>query len=232
MSQGDFPDNTKATAWIFQSEFFVETFGTQHSVAEIAEQFAWLGAALRSSTHKVGVAYCTPFVSKIYVENSIGNDLRSFPGTLGCPHSVVCCNIDFIFQNKEEHFESSNGQCWHNMFKIPVVVQGYPIRRRLEAKTGLEIPLNIMTGLVRTRRINTFNGSLFIKGFSAMLVPTKCSGDLIIWHLLYNKDGNRISYLENTIAPADNISVSDLEKARHVIGWCSNIKYYAGRNDA
>ena len=64
-----------------------------------------------------------------------------------------------------------------------------------------------------------------------MLVPTKCSGDLLIWHLLYNKDGNRISYLENTVAPTDDISVFDLEKARHVVGWCSDVKYYAGRND-
>lgn len=219
-------------AWICQSKFIIGAFGTQHSVAEIGEQFAWLGAALRSSTHKVGVAYCTPFISKIYVENSIGNDLRSFPGTLGCPHSVVCCNIDFICQNKEEHLEPSNGQCWHKMFKNPVVVKGYPVRRRFEPGTGLEIPLNIIAGLVRTRRINTFNGTLFIKGFSAMLVPTKCCGDLLIWHLLYNKDGNRISYLENTISPIDNISVSELEKTRHVIGWSSDIKYYVGRIDA
>lgn len=112
-----------------------------------------------------------------------------------------------------------------------MVVEGYPIPRRSETDTGLEIPLNMMAGLARTQRANTFNEKLFIKGFSTMLVPTKHSGDLLIWHLLYNKDGNRISYLDNTIPHAENVSVFDLGKARHIRGWCSEIRNYAGRND-
>jgi hypothetical protein len=225
VSLGDLPDNTKLTAWIHESKFIVEAFGTGDSVAEIGEQLAWLGAALRSSTYKLGVAYCTPFVSDIHFDNAS----HSVSGT-PC-WSDVLCKIDFIMQEKEEHLEPSNGQCWHNMFRNPVVVKGYPIRCRSEPDTGLEIPLNIMAGLARTRRVNTFNGKLFIKGFSTILVPTRHSGDLLIWHLLYNKDGNRISYLDNTVAHAEHVSVFDLEKARQVLGWCSEIKYYAGRND-
>lgn len=52
----------------------------------------------------------------------------------------------------------------------------------------------------------------------------------LCWHLLYNKDGNRISYLDNAVPHAENVSAFDLEKARHVFGWCSEVKYYAGRN--
>jgi hypothetical protein len=225
VSLGDLPYNTKLTAWIQESKFMVEAFGTGDSVAEIGEQLAWLGAALRSSPCELGVAYCTPFISDIHVDNA--------------PHPVsgtpswanIFCKIDFTVQEREEHLESSNGQCWHNMFRNPVVVKGYPIPRRSESNTGLEIPLNMMAGLARTQRANTFNGKLFIKGFSTMLVPTKHSGDLLIWHLLYNKDGNRISYLDNTIPHVENISIFDLEKARHVVGWCSEIRNYAGRND-
>ena len=201
----------------------VEAFGTGDSVAEVGEQFAWLGAALRSSPYGHGVAYCTPVVSDIHVDDTA----RRVSERL-CWFDIIC-KIDFTMHEREEHLEPSNGQCWHNMFRNPVVVKGYPISRRPEPHTGLEIPLNIMAGLARTRRVSTFNGQLFIKGFSTMLVPTKYTGDLLIWHLLYNKDGNRISYLENTIPHAGNISVVDLERTRQVVGWCSEIKYYAGK---
>ena len=203
----------------------VKAFGTRDSVAEIGEQLAWLGAALRSPPNKLGVAYCTPFISKIYVDNTP----CLVPGIASWPN--ILCNIDFTIQETEEQPGLSNGQCWHNMFKNPVVVRGYPIRRRFELETGLEIPLNMMAGLARTQRINLFNGKLFIKGFSTMLIPTKYKKDLLIWHLLYNKDGNHISYLENTVPHLENISIPDVETARHVLGWCSEGKYYAGRNN-
>ena len=167
MSLGDLPDNTKLTAWIHKSKFMVEAFGTGDSVAEIGEQLAWLGAALRSSPYELGVAYCTPFVSDIHVSNA--------------PHPVSGIRLGPIFfarsispcRKGKNTLEPSNGQCWHNMFRNPVVVKGYPIPRRSEPNTGLEIPLNMMAGLARTQRVNTFNGKLFIKGFSTMLVPTK-----------------------------------------------------------
>ena len=225
MSLDDLPDKTKLTAWLHESKFIVEVFGTGYSVAEIGEQLAWLGAALRSSTYELGVAHCTPFVSDIHVDNAPHPE----SGTPSWPD--IFCEVDFTMQEMEKHHEPSNGQCWHKMFRNPVVVKGYPIPRRSEPDTGLEIPLNIMAGLARTQRVNTFNGKLFIKGFSTMLVPTKHSGDLLIWHLLYNKDGSRISYLDNTVPHAENVSVFNLEKARQVLGWCSEVKYYAGRKN-
>ena len=81
-----------------------------------------------------------------------------------------------------------------------------------------------MAGLARTQRANIFNGKLFIKGFSTMLVPTKRCGDLLIWHLLYKQKGNHISYLDNnTIPHLENVSLSELEMVRHVVGGCSEI---------
>jgi hypothetical protein len=204
VSLGNLPDNTTLTAWIHESEFIVEASGRADFVAETGEQFAWLGAALRSSPYELGVAYCTPFISDIRV------------GTLSC--GDILCKIEFTMRKIEDHFESSNSQCWHNMFRNPVVVNGYPIPRRPESVAGLEIPLNMMTGLAGTQQVNTFNGKLFIKGFSTMLVPTKHSGDLLIWHLLCNKDGSHISYRDNTIPHVENLCLSDLEHARHVIG--------------
>lgn len=227
------PDGTKLTAWINGSRFMVEALGTQYSVAEIGEQLAWLGAALRSSPYEHGVAYSMPLVScrpACFV--TTGGILIDNP-----PHLMsktvswvsVPCKIGFIVKEKEEDLEDANGQCWHNMFRNPVVVKGYPIQRKSKLNTGLEIPLNMMAGLARAQRANNFNGKLFIKGFSTMLIPTRHSGGLLFWHLLYNKDGNRISYLENTVPHAENVNASDLEKARHVVGWCSNVRNYAGR---
>ncbi|KAH8803410.1 hypothetical protein F5884DRAFT_683898 [Xylogone sp. PMI_703] len=222
----DLPDNTKLTAWVQGSEFMVEVFGTGGSVAEIGEQLAWLGAALRSSPYELGVTYCTPFISDIRIDSTLSQVPKVPSG-----HDILC-KIDFMVQEKEEHLKLSSGQCWHNLFRNPVVVKGFPIPRKSEPDTGLEIPLNMLAGLARTQRVSNFNRQFFIKGFSTMLVPTRNNGDLFIWHLLYNKDGSHISYLDNTVPHADNITDFDLEKARHIIGWCSEVKYCAGAADA
>jgi hypothetical protein len=222
---GDSHNETKLTGWTDRSKFIVEALGTGESVAEIGEQLAWLGAALRSSPYEVGVAYCMPYISDVYVNNGLQPKSRLLPGT------DVLFKIDFNVDSRDEVLKLSNGQCWHNMFRNPVVVKGYPIPRRSEAHTGLEIPLNMMAGLIRTQRIDSFNGKLYIKGFAAMLVPTKNCADLLIWHLLYNKDGTRISYLDNNSPHTENVSVLDLVHVRHVIGWCSEVRNYAGTKD-
>jgi hypothetical protein len=126
-----------------------------------------------------------------------------------------------------EHF--SNGECWRGLFKSPVVVLGYPIQRRSQKGKGLEIPLNIMAGLAQAQRIDIYSGKVFIKGFSSMLIPTMRDGDAIIWHLVYNRDGNRISYLDGGVPHAENISALDLEKSRHILGWCLEARFYAGK---
>jgi hypothetical protein len=140
VSLGNLPDNTKLTAWIQESTFMVEAFGTVDSVAEIGEQLGWLGAALRSSKYELGVAYCQPL---IHFDNA------PYP-VFGRPSwPDILCKIYFPLQEREEHLELSKGQCWHNMFRNPVVVQGYPIQQRSEPNTGLscrnKMPCSLMT---------------------------------------------------------------------------------------
>ncbi|KAM0510719.1 hypothetical protein ACHAPE_010620, partial [Trichoderma viride] len=60
-----------------------------------------------------------------------------------------------------------------------------------------------------------------------MLLPTERNGDMIIWHLVYNHDRKRISYLENTVQHAKNVSIFDLETTRHILGWCSEAVFFA-----
>lgn len=220
VSIGVLPDGTKLAARLLASKLEVEAWGVGASVAEIGEQFAWLGAALRSSTYGTGVACCEP---SLRINNP--SQLPKIP-----PLTNISCEIKFRIDKMEERLELPNGYCWHNMFRNPVVVKGYPIKRRNTDASGLEIPLNIMAGLAQTQRIDTYNNKIFIKGFSTMLVPTMRSGDIILWHLLYNKEGNRISYLDDTNPRSENVTVDDVKEARHVLGWCSEARFYAGKD--
>lgn len=225
MLTGNLPDGTKLTGWIDAPYFKFEVSGTAPSVAEMGEQLAWLGSALRSSPYGSGVAYCTPSVTTR--KNSTGELILSTVS--GTPPSLqILCSMGFAMEQRDLPIEPANGQCWHNLFRNPVIVQGFPIARRPGSDAGLEIPLNIIAGLARTKQVDTFDGKTFIKGFSAMLIPTKPSEDILTWHLLYNKDGSRISYLDSIAAHASHIGISFLENARHIVGWCSEVKSFAG----
>jgi len=103
--------------------------------------------------------------------------------------SAAIVNFSIQFSTREWTGDSSsNGQCWHNMFRNPVVVDGYPILPRAESTPGIDIPLNMMTNLTGTRKIDIFGDRIYVKGFSAMAVPTKRLGDLLIWHFFHKED--------------------------------------------
>src|ERR1700730_5762022 len=91
------------------------------------------------------------------------------------------------------------------------------------------MPLNMIAELGGSERANKFDGKVFIKGFSTMLIATKITRDLLIWHYFYNSEGERISYLNHTLQCVDDISLLQLDTARHVVGWCSDCMYYAGK---
>jgi hypothetical protein len=200
-----------------KSKFMLEAYGTGASVAEIGQQLAWLGAALRSSPYEVGVGSCTPSVL-----------CQSQPGPRRNSVYIARFKIDFQVEKPLTQGKSGNGQCWQDMFRNPLAVSGYPILRRVEFGSGLEIPLNAIVALAQTKWVDTFDGKLFIKGFSTMLVPTKRSGDILIWHHLFHKDGSRISYLDANLLHVESVSSSTLEQVRHVVGWHSDVKSYAG----
>ncbi|KAL3475573.1 hypothetical protein BJX99DRAFT_271076 [Aspergillus californicus] len=224
LTQDKFPDGTHVCARCRGPEFTAEVVGIAESIAEFGEQLAWLASALRSSPYEMGITVVSAFISGIWVEKSIdvnGNTTSSFS-----------CNIDFTMDTINDSEESLNGQCWHHLFRNPVIVKGYPIPRRPISTPGLEIALDTMAGLAGTHRINIFSNRIFIKEFSTMLIPTRFSENIISWHLLYKKNGDRISYLESSESHAENITLLDLEKSRHVLGWSSNVRNLAGTADA
>lgn len=214
------PDRTELTAWFTGPALEVSVVGPVPSVADVGEQLAWLGAALRPSPRDdqyKGLWCCSPSVSC----------LKALPAAqTGAKSTGDCFEIRFRFEKADDGL--SEGQCWHGMFRNPVIVRGFPIATRAVANTGLEVPLGALVQLINTKCITAFDEKIFIKGFSSMLVLTEKRGDLLLWHLIYNASGGRVSYLEYAERPPESFTESQLEGARHVVGWCSKVEILAG----
>lgn len=219
-------DGTTIHARIHNKKFFVTTTGTADVLVELGQQFTWLGAALRSSPFDAGVAHCVPKV------RAFGATDSAFPQAhlKSTPEVDVFCSITYEIQEPFPGDSRLSGQCWHSMFRNSVMVAGFPIRAKGEPSLGLEMPLPVIAALTGSDRLSQFNGKIFIKGFSTLAVATKKTGDLIVWHYLYNAERERISYLDHNTPAVDDISLLQLDSARHVIGWCSDCKHYAGKD--
>lgn len=202
----------------------VEVRGSAYSIAEIGEQLSWLGSALRSSPQSDQVVYCHPQVGKLRAVHDEDQGGKKQQGT------DFCADISFSIKMETLAASKINGECWHDIFRNGVVVEGFPLSRRPEAGAakGLDIPLPMMARLAQASYVNTFLGSPIIKGFSSMLIPTEDHEELVVWHLVHNKDGDRISYLDSHVLPEKGISALKLSQARHILGWCSNARHLAG----
>ncbi|KAH7243150.1 hypothetical protein B0J15DRAFT_94008 [Fusarium solani] len=207
-------DKSLVSCLFDHSELHVKVEGTADSIATVAEQIIWLGASLRQSCSESGLATCRP---QIRISGSTA---------AGAPPN---CHIEFsVEEHNTSSQESGDGQCWHGIFQNPVVVGGYPIPRRTQYGSGLEIPLNVMAGLTGCPRINQYMGHHFLKGFSTALVPTEKMKDAVLWHLYYSEDDSRLPYPDMEPMDQVNISLGELTQARHIVGWCSKAQFFAG----
>ncbi|KAJ5358056.1 hypothetical protein N7541_005214 [Penicillium brevicompactum] len=199
-----------------------EVIGSAYSVAEVGEQLAWLGSALRSSPNPDQVMYCRPHLEKFQVIHHTQNAKALYAAKVSAELSFEISPTTLSAK--------TNGYCWHDLFRSGVVVEGYPIPRRPEtgATSGLEIPLPMMASLAQASYVNTFLDRSIIKGFSNMLVPTEIHDGVVMWHLVHNKNGDRMSYLDSTVVPVEGLMAGQLSQARHILGWCSDAKYLAG----
>lgn len=205
------------------SKFLGEIYGVAATIAEIGEQLAWLGAAMKTPPEQSGFFCCTPTIS-ILQNNFPLSRSQAQPRSTGVAFKIE------LDMEKTPVMLDTNGQCWQAVFKAPVIVRGYPIPQRTEWNTGLEIPLDIMARLAQALELQQFNDKVCLKGFSTMLVPVRRSGDILFWHLLYKRDGSRISYLENDLDQEQKVTRLDiLEGNRHVLGWCSRAKLVIGK---
>ena len=197
--------------------------GTLYSIADVAEIIAWLNAtlipskSLRASTKPV----CTT------------PRIRVTPPALDSPLARVYESCPGL----TDMTESGEGRrsCWMNLFGDLAVTKGYPVPRRLESNSGLEIPLNIMAKLANARQLSRYGGKLLLKGYSTILVPTKHHRNFIFWHMLFKEDGTYMSYSDTRVSDLlqqypTNLSISDLEISRHILGWCANVDNCVGKS--
>lgn len=201
-------------------DIWVDARGTASFIAEIGEQLAWLASALRSSQFCDRIAYSRPFIGNM----QLGHVTYEIT-----PRVAYTCEIGVEVREGIIGTASANGECWLNLFAMPLVVEGFPVRRRQEQHCeGLEIPLTMMATLAGARMVNSFEEKTVLKGFSTMLIPTKRSLDTVTWHLVYDKDENRVPYLESERFATLDITFQQLEASRHIVGWCPEMIFYAG----
>jgi hypothetical protein len=212
-------DKTKLTAWIEPSGYFtLEVAGVAETIVEVGEVYGWMSAALRSAPGDT-VASVIPVLD------------------IGAKNNDPTFQVNVRLQRSGDSLRFA-GQCWHDLFRNPVVVLGFPVRRRPPGQEpGLEFSLATLAALVGTRRIAVFCGKVFLKGFCTMLVPTKYAGDTVHWHVLFNEDGSRIPFTDsrvcNVIGDFDitkHLTPSGIETAHHVVGWCENVRNFAGNS--
>ncbi|KAK3305182.1 uncharacterized protein B0T15DRAFT_531556 [Chaetomium strumarium] len=221
------PDRTRLVACFNNHKLSLSVAGNTFSVAEVAEQVAWIGAALRSSPADTAAAYSTAHVTGL--DFSIGTTIESADRII----TVGCCNIEFKTEILQDTDLATAGRCWRGMFGNPVIVRGYPIRRRAEPDTGLEIPLDMVAALTKCQRVVNFAGTTFLKGFSATLTAVRVVGDEVLWHLCYNPGGEYISYEDSRASRGDEtLPLGTLVKARHIVGWSNHVRNHVGAPDA
>lgn len=188
------------------------------TIVEVGEVYGWMTAAVRSAPGDV-IASVTPILDISAQSN--GSAFRA----------------DFHLQYSNGPWPSA-GQCWQELFRNPLVVVGFPIRRREpEQGPGLEFSFATLVALVGARRLTVFCGRVFLKGFCTMLVPTKYAGNTVHWHVLFNEDGSWIPFTDSRVGDVvgnfnlvEHLNLSGIETARHVVGWYKTIRNYAGNS--
>lgn len=93
---------------------------------------------------------------------------------------------------------NSRGRCWYDMFRNPAMTSGFSIRAKKERGLGLEVPLNMMAVLAGSDRVIEFEGQVYIKGHTTMLVATKIMSNLLVWHYYFNGNGERLAYYDHS----------------------------------
>ncbi|KAH7146218.1 hypothetical protein EDB81DRAFT_947234 [Dactylonectria macrodidyma] len=216
------------------SDCLISATGGPYFVSEIAEQIGWLAATLRRSpsTSSEGIVTCTPSVKDLQI--TAKQNATSGAVIIGS------CQIVFEFKQVTEKDDpvEHNGLCWARLFMHPILVTGYPILKRFENNTGVEMSLRCMACLVRSREVVQWDDRIIIKGFSSLLVATLATVGTIVWHLLVSgSPEERISYVDPELDNLDiqmpeGFSLRDLEGSRHFVGWCAKATDMCGYKTA
>lgn len=178
-----------------------------------------MGAALRTSSNK-----------RVQLSNF---DLEADRYRQMGPTTEVRFRVSFKTYNLPEAEEC----CWIPLFTNPTIAEGFPVRKRDNEEQGIEIPLEIMAALGGARHITNYEGGLVLKGFSAMFVPVKKYEDSVQWHLISDKQGNRVFYRELKSLTSNRALLVDVTPdfvrgARTFLGWWKAAETHLGTQEA
>ncbi|KAJ6126169.1 hypothetical protein N7471_010662 [Penicillium samsonianum] len=182
----------------------LQIVGHKEFIIHTAQQFAWLGAGLRSSTGDQALSTCETI----------------FKNVSSCEPGKFLSSITY----KLTEVKPSDRPPWFDMFRSAVVVGDFPVCQR--QVSGLELPLNVAATLVGTRSVQPFRGKLFAKGFSAGLMAEEAVDEgskIIVWQYCFREDGERLSYDDFQYKsglggnPNEIPDVHDVESYRHII---------------
>ncbi|KAK3374364.1 hypothetical protein B0T24DRAFT_577334 [Lasiosphaeria ovina] len=216
-----------------KSNLEIAVKGSAYTIAEVGEILGWINTALGASRADGTIDCHSPFC-KLQIAAPFTEASESPWGAM-----LVMELSSVISVGRIEEVSTLPGQCWTGLFGSPTLVQGYRIPRRDEPGTGMEVPLIILAQLVNTRKISIFGGRILIKGYSAILVPTRKSDGFVFWHLVSNDsaDGGHISYSDLRVMDLlrvypESLTMSDLETSRHILGWCGDVNNRTGTREA
>lgn len=189
----------------------VRAIGNNKIIVQVLHAFAWISCAARAGPAAKGV-------------------WESIPICTYCSVAELSASRAFVvhFLTRPIQPTTQPGTCWQHVFQGAVIARGFPIPQRATVGLGLEMPLNMMAALGGSHRLTQWDDRVFIKGFSTMLVTIKSTTDILVWHYYYSRPGERLSYMDCT-QQTEKVNMARFSSFRHVIGWCSSSKYYAGK---
>lgn len=197
-----------------KSSMQVEIEGPLLFLIEIVEQLSWLGCICRVGPDPDEMQLMNPAITQISCESTVVGQVA----------------FEMTFTAGDLLRRVDTGHCWQKLFKNGCIACGMPISTR-EEEEGIAIPFAMMAKLGGFDRVAEYFGQLVLKGFETLHVPVKKTDTSIVWHLLTEPNGQRISY--NAIGQLAGVSdrsvcTQDLYNCKHYLGWASEVSQHAG----
>ncbi|CAI6092873.1 unnamed protein product [Clonostachys chloroleuca] len=195
---GELPDRTRLSANVVNKQFQVTVSGSAASVAECAEQLAWLMAALQSSSRN-SLATCHPFIE---------NKTEQVPAQSVGASSYFSINQKIIQKPALVPVLRE----WQEFLGMPPLIVGFPVLARPKGCDGLEMhSLCDLLDFCKASDVTLVEGVIFIEGQRAVLFLSQTIGNILVWMNADRGDINPSGFSRMTVSVKGY-----LEGARHI----------------
>jgi hypothetical protein len=214
------PGNTLVETKILPSHLIVTATGPAYFVADCGELLAWTGWALLTNARNIS-CYCRPLITSFVVDPVHSHStLLKYKGY---------CNINFELTQLGTSGESVPGllNLSRDILGENILILGFPIPRRPEGYTGLELSFNSLLCYLQTPKAEISALDVFIKGPKGTLKLIEHTDNVFLWRFDYSLAGCS-SYCANhqskfqvdkSHGPLDH---HVLEAGRHIISKCAD----------